>query len=513
MGERENKKLSEFINQSKVGGGEKRIESQHAKGKMTARERIDALLDPASFNELEPFVAQDIGSRDDTEFLANGVVTGYGLINNRKVFVYAQDFTVMGGSLGEMQSHKICRVMDLAAQNGAPIIGLIDSGGARIQEGVHSLKGYAEIFRRNTLYSGVVPQISLIMGPCAGGAAYSPALTDFIFMVEKTSYMFITGPDVIKEITGEEIDFESLGGAQVHSSTSGVASLPASSETEAINLCRKLLSYIPSNNMENPPSTTPEDDPGRTDTVLNTIVPEDVKEPYSMHEVIARVVDIDSFFEIQPDFARNAIVGFARFNGNPAGIVAQEPNAIAGVIDIDASDKITRFVRFCDSFNIPLVTFVDSPGFLPGVNQEHKGIIRHGAKILYAYSEATVPKVSVVTRRAFGGAYIVMSSKYLGTDITYAWPTAEVAVMGAEGAVQILFRNEIKEAEDPEKERLNQIEAYQEKYLTPYNAARSGIVDEVIMPADTRKKIISALSLIREKHELHPAKKHGNSPV
>lgn len=513
MGERENKKLSEFINQSKVGGGEKRIESQHAKGKMTARERIDALLDPASFNELEPFVAQDIGSRDDTEFLANGVVTGYGLINNRKVFVYAQDFTVMGGSLGEMQSHKICRVMDLAAQNGAPIIGLIDSGGARIQEGVHSLKGYAEIFRRNTLYSGVVPQISLIMGPCAGGAAYSPALTDFIFMVEKTSYMFITGPDVIKEITGEEIDFESLGGAQVHSSTSGVASLPASSEIEAINLCRKLLSYIPSNNMENPPFITPEDDPGRTDTVLNTIVPEDVKEPYSMHEVIARVVDIDSFFEIQPDFARNAIVGFARFNGNPAGIVAQEPNAIAGVIDIDASDKITRFVRFCDSFNIPLVTFVDSPGFLPGVNQEHKGIIRHGAKILYAYSEATVPKVSVVTRRAFGGAYIVMSSKYLGTDITYAWPTAEVAVMGAEGAVQILFRNEIKEAEDPEKERLKQIEAYQEKYLTPYNAARSGIVDEVIMPADTRKKIISALSLIREKHELHPAKKHGNSPV
>jgi methylmalonyl-CoA decarboxylase subunit alpha len=513
MGELENKKLSEFIKQSKLGGGEKRIESQHAKGKMTARERIDALLDTASFNELEPFVSQDMGSRDDTESLSNGVVTGYGLINNRKVFVYAQDFTVMGGSLGEMQSHKICRTMDLAAQNGAPVIGLIDSGGARIQEGVHSLKGYAEIFRRNAIYSGVVPQISLIMGPCAGGAAYSPALTDFIFMVEKSSHMFITGPDVIKQITGEEIDFEGLGGAQVHSSTSGVASLSASSETEAISLCRTLLSYIPSNNMENPPVLTPEDDPGRTDMVLNTIIPEDAKEPYSMHDVIARVVDINSFFEIQPNFAKNAIVGFARFNGNPVGIVAQEPKAIAGVIDIDASDKITRFVRFCDSFNIPLVTFVDSPGFLPGVDQEHKGIIRHGAKILYAYSEATVPKVSVVTRRAFGGAYIVMSSKYLGTDITYGWPTAEVAVMGAEGAVQILFRKEIKEAEDPEKERQKQIDAYQEKYLTPYNAARSGIIDEVIMPADTRKKIISALSLIREKHVLHPAKKHGNSPV
>jgi methylmalonyl-CoA decarboxylase subunit alpha len=513
MGELENKKLSEFIKQSKLGGGEKRIESQHAKGKMTARERIDVLLDTASFNELEPFVSQDMGSRDDTESLSNGVVTGYGLINNRKVFVYAQDFTVMGGSLGEMQSHKICRTMDLAAQNGAPVIGLIDSGGARIQEGVHSLKGYAEIFRRNAIYSGVVPQISLIMGPCAGGAAYSPALTDFIFMVEKSSHMFITGPDVIKQITGEEIDFEGLGGAQVHSSTSGVASLSASSETEAISLCRTLLSYIPSNNMENPPVLTPEDDPGRTDTVLNTIIPEDAKEPYSMHDVIARVVDINSFFEIQPNFAKNAIVGFARFNGNPVGIVAQEPKAIAGVIDIDASDKITRFVRFCDSFNIPLVTFVDSPGFLPGVDQEHKGIIRHGAKILYAYSEATVPKVSVVTRRAFGGAYIVMSSKYLGTDITYGWPTAEVAVMGAEGAVQILFRKEIKEAEDPEKERQKQIDAYQEKYLTPYNAARSGIIDEVIMPADTRKKIISALSLIREKHVLHPAKKHGNSPV
>jgi len=513
MGEVENKKLSEFIKASKMGGGEKRIKKQHDKGKMTARERLELLLDVASFHELESFVAQDMATRDKTDTMASGVVTGYGQINGRKAFVYAQDFTVMGGSLGEMQSHKICHLMDLAAQNGAPIIGLIDSGGARIQEGVHSLKGYAEIFKRNALYSGVVPQISLILGPCAGGAAYSPALTDFIIMVEKHSYMFITGPDVIKEITGEEIDFENLGGAQVHNNTSGVASLNAKSEHEAINLCRQLLTYISPNNIENPPSIAPADDPYRTDPDLNTIVPDDEKKPYSMHEVIVRVVDINSFFEIQPNFATNAIIGFGRFNGCPVGIVAQEPSAMAGVIDIDASDKIARFVRFCDCFNIPLVTFVDSPGFLPGVDQEHKGIIRHGAKVLYAYSEATVPKVSIVTRRAFGGAYIVMSSKYLGTDITYTWPTAEVAVMGAEGAVKILYRKEIGAASDSEKERQKLMEIYKEKYLTPYNAARAGIIDEVIMPADTRKKIISALSLIREKHVMHPAKKHGNSPV
>jgi propionyl-CoA carboxylase beta chain len=378
---------------------------------------------------------------------------------------------------------------------------------------VHSLQGYAEIFRRNALYSGVVPQISIILGPCAGGAAYSPALTDFILMVEKQSYMFITGPDVIREITGEEIDFESLGGAQVHNSTSGVASLPAASEEDAINLCRTLLTYIPSNNMENPPTIAPTDDPFRTDPALNTIVPDDDKKPYSMHEVIARVVDDHSFFEIQPYFATNAIVGFARFNGSPVGIVAQEPSSIAGVIDIDASDKIARFVRFCDCFNIPIVTFVDSPGFLPGVNQEHKGIIRHGAKVLYAYSEATVPKVSIVTRRAFGGAYIVMSSKYLGTDINYAWPTAEVAVMGAEGAVNILYRNEINSADDSQAERQKRIDEYKEKYLTPYTAAKAGIIDEVIMPADTRVKIISALSVIREKQFQNPARKHGNSPV
>jgi len=480
---------------------------------MTARERIAELLDPASFHELEPFVAQDLAAEADLASAANGVVTGYGQINGRKVFVYAQDFTVMGGSLGINQSRKICRVMDLAAQNGAPIIGLIDSGGARIQEGVYSLKGYAEIFRRNALYSGVVPQISIILGPCAGGAAYSPALTDFIFMVEKTSHMFITGPNVIKEITGEEIDFENLGGAHVHMAVSGVASLSARNETESLALCRQLLTYLPANNMENPPSIAPSDDPFRLDETLNTIVPEDDTRPYSMHEVISRVVDLNSFFEIQPAFALNAVVGFARFNGASVGIVAQEPSALAGVIDIDASDKITRFVRFCDSFNIPIVTFVDSPGFLPGISQEHKGIIRHGAKVLYAYSEASVPKVTVITRRAFGGAYVVMGSKYLSTDINYAWPSAQVAVMGADGAVNILYRKEIAAAEDPEAERQRRIEEYREKYLTPYTAAKAGIIDEVIMPAETRMKIISALSVIREKHVDHPARKHGNSPV
>ena len=506
-------KLNKLRELSKLGGGEKRIQRQHEKGKMTARERINQLLDPASFHELESFVAQDMASRNDLESISNGVVTGYGQIDGRKVFVYAQDFTVMGGSLGEMQSHKICRVMDLAAQTGSPIIGLIDSGGARIQEGVYSLKGYAEIFRRNALYSGVIPQISVILGPCAGGAAYSPALTDFIIMVEEKSYMFITGPNVIKEITGEEIDFENLGGAQVHSTTSGVVSLTAADETGSLAHVRKLLSYIPPNNVENPPDSTTDDDPFRMDESLNAIIPEDSTKPYNMHSILNSVVDRHSFFEIQPAFAPHAVIGFARFNGSPVGIVAQEPSALAGIIDIDASDKIARFVRFCDAFNIPLVTFVDSPGFLPGVNQEHKGIIRHGAKMLYAYSEASVPKISVVTRRAYGGAYIVMSSKYLGTDITYAWPSAQIAVMGAEGAVKILYRKEMNAAEDPAAERQKRIEDYKEKYLTPYTAAKAGIIDEVILPAETRSKIISALSVIREKQIHHPARKHGNSPM
>jgi acetyl-CoA carboxylase carboxyltransferase component len=510
-----NEKLKEQREISKLGGGEARIAQQHEKGKLTARERLDELLDPASFHELEPFVIQrsDVTDDPDERIIGDGVVTGYGQINGRTVFVYAQDFTAMGGSLGEMQSHKICRVMDLAVQNGAPIIGLIDSGGARIQEGIRSLGGYAEIFRRNALYSGVIPQISMILGPCAGGAAYSPALTDFILMVEKQSYMFITGPNVIKAITGEEVDFENLGGAQVHLGTSGVASLTSQSEQDSLALCRSLISYIPSNNVENPPCTAPADDPFRMDEELNTIIPEDETSPYSMHEVVQRVVDQHSFLELQTTFATNAIIGFARMNGSPVGIVAQEPNSLAGVIDIDASDKICRFVRFCDCFNIPLVTFVDSPGFLPGVNQEHRGIIRHGAKVLFAYSEASVPKVSVVTRKAYGGAYIVMSSKYLGTDITYAWPTAEIAVMGPEGAANILHHKQIKNAENPEAEREKVMQEYREKYLNPYAAANAGFCDEIILPSETRMKIISALSVIKEKQVQHPARKHGNPPV
>lgn len=508
-------KLKELRRQSKLGGGEARIAKHHEKGKLTARERLDELLDPASFHELLPFVTQraDLAENPEESLPGDGVVTGYGQINGRTVYVYAQDFTVMGGSLGEAQSQKICRIMDLAAQNGAPIIGLIDSGGARIQEGVYSLKGYAEIFRRNAIYSGVVPQISLILGPCAGGAAYSPALTDFIFMVEKQSYMFITGPNVIKAITGEEVDFESLGGAQTHLSVSGVASLTAPSEVETLVMCRLLMSYLPSNNMENPPCYAPADDPFRMDAELNFIIPDDPTSPYSMHEVIYRIVDQNSFLELQPAFATNAIIGLARMNGRSVGIVSQEPSALAGVIDIDASDKICRFVRFCDCFNIPLITFVDSPGFLPGVNQEHRGIIRHGAKVLYAYSEATVPKVSVVTRKAYGGAYVVMSSKFLGTDINYAWPTAEIAVMGADGAANILYQKQIDKSTDPAAERNRVTAEYTEKYLNPYVAARAGIVDEIIEPSETRVKIISALAAIHEKQEHSPARKHGNSPV
>jgi len=508
-------KLKELRAASKLGGGEAKIAKHHEKGRLTARERLDELLDPVSFHELQPFVTQrmDLAENPNESLLGDGVVTGYGKVNGRTVYVYAQDFTVMGGSLSEAQSQKICRIMDLAAQNGSPIIGLIDSGGARIQEGVYSLKGYAEIFRRNAIFSGVVPQISLILGPCAGGAAYSPALTDFIIMVEKQSYMFITGPNVIKAITGEEVDFETLGGAQTHVSVSGVASLTTPTEVGSLSLCRSLLSYLPSNNIENPPCHAPSDDPSRMDMELNSIIPEDPTTPYSMHEVIHRVVDQNSFLELQPNFATSAIIGLARMNGCSVGIVSQEPSALAGVIDIDSSDKICRFVRFCDCFNIPLVTFVDSPGFLPGVNQEHHGIIRHGAKVLYAYSEATVPKVSIVTRKAYGGAYVVMSSKFLGTDINYAWPSAEIAVMGADGAANILYQKQIEKSADPAAERDRVMAEYKEKFLNPYVAARAGIVDEIIEPCETRIKIISALAAIREKQENRPARKHGNSPV
>jgi propionyl-CoA carboxylase beta chain len=494
------------------GGGQEKIDRQHAKGKLTARERLDLLLDQGSFTELEPFIVQQ-NVPEDEAVLGDGVVTGYGTVEGRTIYVYAQDFTVMGGALGEMHSRKICRVMDLAAANGCPIVGLIDSGGARIQEGVRSLGGYAEIFKRNAQYSGVVPQISLILGPCAGGAAYSPALTDMIIMVEKQSFMFLTGPQVIKTVTGEETDFESLGGAQVHLNVSGTAHLITKDEQSALALARVVLGYLPSNNVENVPLKPGTDDPQRLVETLNSLVPLDPSEPYSMHSVIESVVDQGSFLELQAGFARNAIVGLARFDGMTVGILAQEPSVMAGVIDIDAADKLCRTVRLCDAFNIPLVTFVDSPGFLPGVGQEHRGIIRHGAKVLFAYSEATVPKISVVTRKAYGGAYVVMSSKYLGTDINYAWPSAEIAVMGPEGATNILHGKDLAKAEDPQAERARLEEEYRQRYLTPYAAAHAGYIDEVIEPAETRKKIIAALQAIQNKAEQRPPRKHGNMPV
>jgi propionyl-CoA carboxylase beta chain len=494
------------------GGGQERIDRQHSKGKLTARERLALLLDQDSFTELEPFTTQ----QDDPEgkaFLGDGVVTGYGLVDGRTVYVYAQDFTVQGGALGEMHSRKICRVMDLAAANGNPIIGLLDSGGARIQEGVKSLGGYAEIFKRNALYSGVIPQISIILGPCAGGAAYSPAVTDLIIMVDKQSFMFLTGPEVIKTVTGEETDFESLGGAEVHLTRSGIAHLMTQDEQSALKMARYVLGYLPANNIENAPIAAQVDDPLRLAENLNSIVPMDPGEPYSMQTVIESVVDKGSFLELQAGFAGNAVVGLARFDGMPVGVLAQEPNVMAGVIDINAADKLSRTVRFCDAFNLPLVTFVDSPGFLPGVSQEHGGIIRHGAKVLFAYSEANVPKISIVTRKAYGGAYVVMSSKYLGTDINYAWPSAEIAVMGPQGATNILYRKELAAAENEAEERKRLEEEYRNRYLNPYAAANAGYVDEVIEPAETRMKIIKALRAIQNKSEKHPSRKHGNMPV
>jgi propionyl-CoA carboxylase beta chain len=497
-----------------LGGGKDRIEKQHAKGKLTARERIDLLLDAGTFQELEQFSSQrDDLAQGENKYPGDGVVTGYGQIEGRTVYVYSQDFTVSGGALGEIQSKKICRTMDLGVKNGSPIIGLIDSGGARIQEGVYSLGGYAEIFKRNALYSGIVPQISIIMGPCAGGAAYSPALTDLIIMVEKTSYMFLTGPEVIKSVTGEIVDFESLGGADVHLGRSGLASLTAKNEKEALALCRKTLSYLPCNNVDNPPAIPSSDPADRMDEALNQIVPVESTTPYSMHEAIGKIVDQGSLLELQSTYACNAIIAFARMGGNVVGILAQEPSVMAGVIDIDAADKMTRFVRLCDSFNIPLVTFVDSSGFLPGVDQEHRGIIRHGAKLLYAYSEASVPKISIVTRKAYGGAYVVMSSKYLGTDITYAWPSAEIAVMGPEGAANILYRKQIDSSKEPEKERARLTEEYRKQFLTPYAAASAGYIDDVIEPRETRARIITGLAALHDKYSPNLPRKHGNMPV
>jgi acetyl-CoA carboxylase carboxyltransferase component len=507
--------LHQLREQALLGGGKQRIEAQHRKGKLTARERLDLLLDTDSFQELDMFATHrttDFGLADQ-KVLGDGVVTGYGKIDGRLVYVFSQDFTVFGGSLSEAHAEKICKVMDLAMKNGAPVIGLNDSGGARIQEGVVSLGAYADIFLRNTLASGVVPQLSAIMGPCAGGAVYSPAITDFIFMVEGTSHMFVTGPNVLKTVTHEEVTFEELGGAGVHNAKSGVAHFSLPNEAECLSAMRRLVSYLPSNNLDDPPILESDDPSNRADEELDSIVPDNPNRPYDMKEVINRIVDRHSFFEVQGDWAQNLIVGFARLNGRSVGIVAQQPAVLAGVLDINSSDKGARFVRFCDCFNIPIVTLEDVPGFLPGVAQEHGGIIRHGAKLLFAYCEATVPKVTVITRKAYGGAYDVMSSKHVRGDINYAWPTAEIAVMGVDGAVNIIFKDEIEQAEDPDAKRQELVNYYQEKFANPYVAAGRGYVDEVIEPRHTRSKLIVALDMLKNKRDTNPPKKHGNIPL
>jgi len=508
-------RLEEMREQAHQGGGQRRIDAQHAKGKLTARERLGLLLDPDSFYEIDEFVthrATGFGM-EEKRFLGDGVVTGWGTIDGRLVYVFAQDFTVMGGSLGQAHGAKICKVMDLAMKNGAPLIGIDDSGGARIQEGVDSLWAYGEIFTRNTLASGVIPQLSVIMGPCAGGAVHSPAITDFVFMVQNTSHMFITGPAVIKAVTREEVTQEELGGAMAHNTKSGVAHFAAPDEETCLTQVRRLLSFLPQNNVEDPPYVPPTDDPQRMDEALDTLVPDDPSKPYDMKEVIARVVDDGDFLEVHQHFAQNLIVGFARLDGHPVGIVAQQPMVLAGVIDIDASDKGARFIRFCDCFNIPLVTFCDTPGYMPGVAQEHGGIIRHGAKMLYAYAEATVPKVAVITRKAYGGAYIVMSSKHLRGDINLAWPSAEIAVMGPEGAVNVVFRRDLKAAEDTEARRAELVQEYRDKFANPYVAAARGYLDAVIAPHETRPRVIAALRMLENKRDSLPPKKHGNIPL
>ena len=498
-----------------MGGGAARIEKQRADGKMTARERLQFLLDEGTFEEFDKLVvhrSRDF-EMDDQLYPGDGVVTGHGMIDGRRVFVFAQDFTVFGGSLSETHAEKICKVMDLALKVGLPIIGINDSGGARIQEGVVSLGGYADIFLRNTLSSGVVPQISCIMGPCAGGAVYSPAITDFNVMVKDTSYMFITGPDVIKTVTHEDVTKEELGGAMTHNRTSGVAHFAADSDEHALRLVRELLSFMPSNNMDDPPTVQTTDPSDRVETRLNSIVPAASNLPYDIREVLNAVVDEEYFFEVHQHYAPNIVVGFARLAGKPVGIIANQPAFLAGVLDIDASIKGARFVRFCDCFNIPLITFEDVPGFLPGVGQEHGGIIRHGAKLLYAFAEATVPKITVITRKAYGGAYCVMASKHIRTDINFAWPTAEIAVMGAEGAVGVLYRREISNAPDKEAFRRERVAELGEKFANPYVAAERGFVDEVIEPSRTRPKLIRALKLLENKRDTNPSKKHGNIPL
>ncbi len=509
------KKVKEMRQKVAEAGGASRIEAQHAKGKMTARERVIELIDEGTFQEVEPFMQHrhsDFGL-DKDRYLGDGVVAGFGKIDGRRVCVYAQDFTVIGGSFGEVAGKKIAKVMDLASAAGVPVIGINDGGGARIQEGIYSLEAYGEVFYRNVQASGVIPQISVIMGPCAGGAVYSPAIQDFIIMVRGMGNMYITGPEVIKAVTGEAIDGETLGGADTHSTISGVAHFAAADEKDAFNTIRKILSYIPSNNAEAGPSVQPTDDPFRADKELDEIVPADPNESYDMRDVVNRVFDHDSYFEVAAGFAQNAIVGFARLHGNPVGVVGQQPAVMAGSIDINASDKIARFVRFCDAFNLPIVTFSDSPGFLPGISQEHGGIIRHGAKILYAYSEASVPKITVITRKGYGGAMIVMGSKYLRADFVYAWPSSEIAVMGAEGAVNILYRKELKDNPNAKEERARLIQEYKDKFSNPYAAASAGHVDDVILPSETRQRLIAALELLKDKQTSLPAKKHGSIPL
>src|SRR5690554_928868 len=512
------KELYELRNQAKLGGGEKRIEAQHKKGKKTARERLDLLLDEGSFEEFDMFVSHrsiDFGL-DKEAYLSDGVVTGYGTIDGRLVYVFSQDFTVFGGSLSEMYAQKICKIMDMAVKVGAPVIGINDSGGARIQEGVQSLAGYSEIFQRNIQSSGVIPQISAIMGPCAGGAVYSPALTDFIFMTEHNSYMFLTGPKVVKTVTGESVTVDDLGGANVHASKSGVAHFVSDTEEECLLLIRKLLSFIPQNNLEEPIFTESTDPVERIDDALNSIIPDSANQAYDMTEVIATIVDDNEFMEVHKDFAKNIIVGFAKMGGQPVGIVANQPKYLAGVLDIESSRKAARFVRFCDAFNIPLVTLVDVPGFLPGTKQEYGGIIGHGAKLMFAYGEATVPKITITLRKSYGGAHIVMSSKQLRGDINYAWPSAEIAVMGADGAVEVLYSKEIASETDPEKKAAvieEKKQEYNNLFANPYEAARYGYIDDVIEPRNTRFRVIRALQQLQTKKLQNPPKKHDNLPL
>jgi len=506
--------LSSKNKEAENAGGEKRLSAQHQKGKLSARERIELLLDKGTFQEIGKFVqhrSSDFGL-DQQKFLGDGVVTGYGLVEGRLVYIFSQDFTVMGGSLGEAYAEKICKIMDLAMQNGAPVIGLNDSGGARIQEGVVSLAGYADIFYRNTLASGVIPQLSVIMGPCAGGAVYSPALTDYITMVEGTSYMFVTGPNVVKTVTHEEVSSEELGGADTHASKSGVTHFTVATDLEAIELLKKQLSYIPQNCEEKAPSF-PYEVGNEKREKLDSIIPENALQPYDMKEVIANIVDSESFLEVHKDFAQNIIVGFARLAGKSVGVVANNPQHLAGVLDINSSTKAGRFVRFCDSFNIPLVVLVDVPGFLPGTDQEWNGIITNGAKLLYAFSEATVPRITVITRKAYGGAYDVMNSKHIGADLNFAWPSAEIAVMGAKGAAEIIFRKEISEASNADAKWKEKEKEYNDKFANPYIAAERGYVDEVIMPSDTREKLIVAMEMLKNKVAKLPKKKHGNIPL